>query len=571
MKQIQPTMLAWSPALDDTEDKHPAAAATAIGTGSGGGVRNSSATVGVPTAIARSFLLQGLQFWYRVPIKLFRPMRVDYLVMARAATTGIIPPIHMVPGSSNPGAHTSSPSGTHHPHPHPHHHQNHGHLASTRTAVALSRRSQFFRATSIGMLVHTVRSQGWMFVYRQVLPPLMMNSFIGSVLYTTYIFSLPAFHPAFTYQKSRTFPPPPFHAVFAAGALAGAAQALVAAPMDSLKVKFQVEDLVHGGKHRSMASFAWSTLKELGWRSVYRGFGLILVKDALACGMFFGVFEWIKQQGYYYFIDDVYGIREEWAKLRKAAMEERRRAKSGEVAAGGDSSLVVATAMAGEEEVEESTAPRISASLPECTNQALSSTSSMSQNDLFAPSVEEFRKNFLFESTVFVLIAGAAAAVAYQAVDYPMENIRSQFYLKEAEMQERVLQQQQQLAANSTKHSATYSTLSSNAASTNAASSSEIYRQTYQECQRRARAAGGWRRFLFKGFGMTAIRSVPAASVGFLVFEIMKRKLDARMFEHEDREMVLYLQQMMAERERQEREEELQGGSSLDFSKIFAS
>ncbi|KAG0231281.1 hypothetical protein BGW42_000335 [Actinomortierella wolfii] len=536
---IHPGVLAWSPALDDTEANKHSISTLGTGAGAGGGVRNSSATVGVPTAIARSFFLQALQFWYRVPIKLFRPMRVDYMVMARAVTSGIIPPAHGVPGC------TATPA----------------HHASTRTAVALSRRSQFFRATSIGMLVHTVRSQGWGFVYRQVLPPLMMNSFIGSVLYTTYIFSLPAFHPAFTYQKSRTFPPPPFHAVFMAGALAGAAQAVVAAPMDSLKVKFQVEDLVHGGKHKSMASFAWSTLKELGWRSVYRGFGLILVKDALACGMFFGVFEWIKQQGYYYFIDDVYGIREEWAKLRKAAMEEKQRARS--IGSSGTTSR---------DEAAEPTVHRIPSPSPPSSSPSTadaSMTSLSSTNDLFVPSVEEFRKNFLFESTLFILLAGAGAAIAYQAVDYPMENIRSQFYLKEAELQERVVQQQQQLAANSTKHSATYSTLSSNAATTKPPSSNEIYRHTYRECQRRARAAGGWRRFLFKGFGMTAIRSVPAASVGFLVFEIMKRKLDARMFEHEDREMVLYLQQMMAERERQE-QEALQGGGPLDFAKIFA-
>ncbi|KAF8944061.1 hypothetical protein BGZ52_010955, partial [Haplosporangium bisporale] len=140
-----------------------------------------SAVVGVPTAVARSMLLQALSFWYRVPIKLFRPMRVDYLVMARAATMGIIPPSNLV--------------------------------TPTTTATQLSRRTQFFRATSIGMLSHAIRTQGPGFIYRQVLPPLIMNSFIGSVLYTTYIFTLPIFHPAFTYQKSRTFPPPPFTAV----------------------------------------------------------------------------------------------------------------------------------------------------------------------------------------------------------------------------------------------------------------------------------------------------------------------------------------------------------------------
>lgn len=174
-------------------------------------------------------------------------MRVDYLVMARAATMGIIP------------------------------------TPANRAAIAesqkqLSKRTQFFRATSIGMVAHAIKTQGAGFVWRQVLPPLVMNSFIGSVLYTTYIFTLPVFHPAFTYQKSRTFPPPPFPAVFMAGALAGAAQSLVAAPMDSLKVKFQVQDLAHGGKHKSMASFAITTLKEMGIKTVYRGFALTLVK-----------------------------------------------------------------------------------------------------------------------------------------------------------------------------------------------------------------------------------------------------------------------------------------------------
>jgi len=174
-------------------------------------------------------------------------MRVDYLVMARAATMGMIP----------------TPANR---------------LIAVEANTQLSKRSQFFRATSIGMVAHAIKTQGAGFVYRQVLPPLIMNSFIGSVLYTTYIFTLPVFHPAFTYQKSRTFPPPPFTAVFMAGALAGAAQSLVAAPMDSLKVKFQVQDLAHGGKHKSMASFAITTLKELGMKTVYRGFALTLVK-----------------------------------------------------------------------------------------------------------------------------------------------------------------------------------------------------------------------------------------------------------------------------------------------------
>jgi hypothetical protein len=29
----------------------------------------------------------------------------------------------------------------------------------------------------------------------------------------------------------------------------------------------------------------------------------------LACGLFFATFEWVKQQGYYYFLDEMYGLQ----------------------------------------------------------------------------------------------------------------------------------------------------------------------------------------------------------------------------------------------------------------------
>ncbi|KAF9434126.1 hypothetical protein BGZ76_008513 [Entomortierella beljakovae] len=426
-----------------------------------------SATVGVPTAVARSMLLQALQFWYRVPIKLFRPMRVDYLVMARAATMGLIPtPINR---------------------------QRYSEASKT-----LSKRSQFFRATSIGMLTHTIRTQGTGFVYRQVLPPLIMNSFIGSVLYSTYIFTLPVFHPAFTYQKSRTFPPPPFSAVFMAGALAGAAQSLVAAPMDSLKVKFQVQDLACGGKHKTIAEFAFTTLKELGLKTVYRGYAITLVKDSLAFGLFFGVFEWMKQQGYYYFIDELYGVREDLEALK--AREKRQKYE-----------------------------------------EILVGASIKSQNESVQPPLDlPIERHYHLLEPTFVILAGAAAAVAYQAVEFPLEQVRSIFFAKEAE-----------LLAEKSRHPIPPHSQHLNVTSMRSGTSisTQLYGMTWRECKIQASNLGGWRRFLFTNFATTAIRAVPAASVGFLVFELMKRKLDSKQYELEDQEMASYIEQMMKDRE----------------------
>lgn len=57
-------------------------------------------------------------------------------------------------------------------------------------------------------------------------------------------------------------------------------QSIVAAPLDSVKIRFEVSDLLEG-KHRSMYQYAKSTLKELGIASAYRGFGLTLVRVSI--------------------------------------------------------------------------------------------------------------------------------------------------------------------------------------------------------------------------------------------------------------------------------------------------
>ncbi|CAG8449046.1 7274_t:CDS:2 [Diversispora eburnea] len=218
----------------------------------------NAASLAAPTAFARSFVLQGLALFYRTPIKLFRPLRVDYLVMARAI---------MPPPSANAG-------------------------------------KLFFQNTSLGIISNAVKHHGFSFIHRHVLPPLLANSVIGAVLFTVYISVLSKFHDTSSFESSYRFnSPPSFSTVFFSGAIAGAAQSLVAAPLDSLKVRFEVNDLLEG-KHKNMYYYAKTTWKELGLSSIYRGIGLTL--DSLSCGLFFGVFEFIKQKSYNYVFDEIY-------------------------------------------------------------------------------------------------------------------------------------------------------------------------------------------------------------------------------------------------------------------------
>ncbi|KAG0994974.1 hypothetical protein G6F28_005232 [Rhizopus arrhizus] len=362
-------------------------------------------SIGGTTAIARTLMMQGLYLFYRTPIKLFRPLRVDYLVMARA-----LMPVDDV------------------------------------NAKKFS-----FRYTSIGMISHAVKTKGWNFIPRHILPPLVANTLIGTVLYTTYIATLPIFHPPTAYQLHRPYPPPPYTSVFAAGCLAGAAQSIIATPLDSLKVRFEVNDLLEG-KHRSMYQFAKSTFKELGIASAYRGFTLTLMRDSLSCGLFFATFEWVKQQGYYYFLDEMYGLHVDSSDTIM------------ELEMGWNN-------MTNDEDVD--TTPIRSA-------------------------IE--RPPMILEP-LFIILAGAAAAVAYQLIDHPLSKIHSIFYIEEGQSE----------FANKHKRE----------------SVSNLYRKTLDQCIAQAKLNGGsWRKFLYQEFGNTVLRVVPATSVGFLVFELVKREID---------------------------------------------
>lgn len=224
------------------------------------------------------------------------------------------------------------------------------------------------------------------------------------------------------------------------------------------------------------------------------------------------MFEWVKQQGYYYSLEEFYGVHEDLETL-KARMNNDY------------------TAFA-EDDENKKTLKRSSS--------ALSSPSTTDTASYFSPPTSSSARSFVWLEPTFVLLAGAAAAIAYQAVDYPLEQIKTIFYAKETELQAEKNRNPSQ------PHSQHFNATSMRSGTS---ISTQIYKMTWDECRAQAGQVGGWRRFLFLNFANTAIRAVPAASVGFLVFEVMKRKLDAKLYESEDREMASYLDRMMIKRE----------------------
>ncbi|GJE95174.1 hypothetical protein PsYK624_113550 [Phanerochaete sordida] len=95
---------------------------------------------------------------------------------------------------------------------------------------------------------HLVKQQGLSVIAKHFIPPMMVNLVLGSVLWTTY-------SEAATFLEPHIDSPIPLAA--ASGALAGAAQALLAAPAEN--VRFVLE----GGS----AATGWS----YAWKEVFRG------------------------------------------------------------------------------------------------------------------------------------------------------------------------------------------------------------------------------------------------------------------------------------------------------------
>ncbi|KAF8426603.1 mitochondrial carrier domain-containing protein [Tirmania nivea] len=356
---------------------------------------------GTSAAGARAFTTQLVAFYFRAPVKAFFKMRVDYMQVARAI---------------NPRVH-----------------------ANERWSLRLS---------TPGLLVHAVKHHGWGFIPNQVLPPLIANASVGAVLYTSYLKMLGVFHEPSWIGLKRVFPPPAFADALAAGMVAGSIQSLVAAPLDALQTRSDVNEMLEG-RHRSIWRYAAHKLQEIGIRGVFAGYGFSLAKESLGYGIFFSSFEYVKQQLYYTYLTHYYG--------RCRFLE----------------------------------------SLP-LPLQYFDTTSTHTD-----PTTGKIviRPHYALEPT-FLLLAGVTASVMQQAISFPITQLQATHYSR-LESLDYKMKLESPLKEERYAHS---------------------YGETLEQARYQASRAGGWRRWLFRGFVGQTVRQVPGTSAGLIVFELVRRR-----------------------------------------------
>ncbi|CAK9437851.1 uncharacterized protein LODBEIA_P22290 [Lodderomyces beijingensis] len=319
----------------------------------------------------------------------------------------------------------------------------------------LSEKPYRFRTHSnLGMLVNVIRKEGWKFIPDQVLPPLVANSATGIILYATYLTTLDH------YTKKRGSDKPvlfnwyaPFD-TWRAGFVAGAAQSLAAAPVDAIYTRSSVAEMLEG-EHGNLWRFGINKLKEVGLVGVFAGYGFSLIKESFGFAFYFSTFETVKTQGYNityrlikFFHDSEDAIKKQlqvWFKWDREQVDEKLQ------------------------------------------------------------KLERYRSAKILKSS-FVLLAGASAAAALLAIQYPITKVQK-IHLSRLEALD--------FYNSSTWRERPFFKLYYNS-----------YIDTFNQVLRMKRRANiTWFQAAYSGFFRNALTTIPATSIALLVFEITRTRL----------------------------------------------
>lgn len=320
---------------------------------------------------------------------------------------------------------------------------------------------RFTTHSSIALLVNAVKKEGWKFIPDQVLPPLVANSATGLILYGSYLTSLDYLErdkPSSGSTSATSFETnySPVN-TWKAGFIAGFAQSLAAAPLDAIYTRSSTADMINGN-HQNLWVYGLKKLKEIGLVGVFAGYGFSFIKESIGFAFYFSTFETVKNQGYRM----TYSVISTFRKVKKFFREKFAVISHYEI----DEELV---------------------------------------------KFEERRLTKILRSS-FVLIAGASAAFALLAVQYPISKVQN-LHLSRLEALD-IYNSSRNVAVRRPFVKVYYNS----------------YIDTYyQALKMKRKAKTTWFQLGYKGFVRNALTTIPATSIGLLVFEIMRTRLSTSL------------------------------------------
>ncbi|KAL2338082.1 hypothetical protein Fmac_012528 [Flemingia macrophylla] len=146
--------------------------------------------------------------------------------------------------------------------------------------------------SAFSILRQMVAREGPASLYRGMGTPLASVSFQNAMVFQTYAILSRAFDSSVSVKD-----PPSYKGVALGGVGTGALQSLLLSPVELIKVRLQLQYTGHMTEsEKGPIRLAKSIWRKEGLRGLYRGFGVTVMRDAPAHGLYFWSYEYIREQ-----------------------------------------------------------------------------------------------------------------------------------------------------------------------------------------------------------------------------------------------------------------------------------
>ncbi|GAA5920727.1 hypothetical protein JCM21900_001073 [Sporobolomyces salmonicolor] len=155
-------------------------------------------------------------------------------------------------------------------------------LDTIKTRAQTARPGQFKGPLDIAM--QTIRKEGFFALYKGMASPLIGVAGVNSLLFASNAYARKLVSP---------FPDLSIGQVALAGAMAGAAQSVLASPVEMFKVRMQAQ---YGANPKRLREVVGEMFAKYGWRKgIMRGYWITVVREIPAYAGFYAGYEWTKR------------------------------------------------------------------------------------------------------------------------------------------------------------------------------------------------------------------------------------------------------------------------------------
>ncbi|GAA5862342.1 hypothetical protein JCM1840_004151 [Sporobolomyces johnsonii] len=155
-------------------------------------------------------------------------------------------------------------------------------LDTIKTRAQTARPGQFKGPLDIAM--QTIRKEGFFALYKGMASPLIGVAGVNSLLFASNAYARKLVSP---------FPDLSIGQVALAGAMAGAAQSVLASPVEMFKVRMQAQ---YGANPKRLREVVGEMFSKYGWRKgIMRGYWITVVREIPAYAGFYAGYEWTKR------------------------------------------------------------------------------------------------------------------------------------------------------------------------------------------------------------------------------------------------------------------------------------